>query len=53
MTKMKIRAKETVGELEDNGDTSETMEALQRQWRCDWRQWKHSETMEMRQEAIY
>ena len=33
MTKMKMRAKETVGELEDDGDTLETMEALQRQWR--------------------
>jgi len=31
--KMKMRAKEIVGELEDNGDTSETMEALRRRWR--------------------
>ena len=28
MTKMKMRAKEMVGELEDDGDTSETMETL-------------------------
>jgi len=41
MTKMKMRAKEMVGELEDDGDTSEndggtleTMEAL-------WRRWRH------------
>jgi len=30
MTKMKIRAKEMVGELEDNEDTLEMMEALRR-----------------------
>jgi len=52
MAKTKMRAKETVGELGDDGGTSETMEALRRRWRQDWRRWRHSETMETRLETM-